>query len=119
MSNTSAIDPIIGASLRMRRVALGLSAAKLAGLTGVPEYRIDEYESGDRRMDAEAMRRICRVMDVGVYHFFAPWVGEGGGAPTPTAEDYQAVSKAKAEGAVGAARTGATPAVDFPAPVEL
>ena len=79
---TGAIDRHVGARIRARRVMLGLSQRRMAGLLGVPCQQPYKYERGVHRITAGRLHAVARALDVEVGHFFGE-LGEGPAEPVP------------------------------------
>src|SRR5215468_2027573 len=60
----SAVDRFIGARIKGRRSAIGLSQDKLAGLIGVTFQQIQKYEKGANRVSAATLFRIAKELHV-------------------------------------------------------
>ncbi|MBB4201086.1 transcriptional regulator with XRE-family HTH domain [Rhodoblastus sphagnicola] len=73
MPKTCVIDCVIGSRLRTQRLLADLETTTLANQIGVTEQRLEEFEAGVARIDAETMRLICHVLNLQVSYFFAPW----------------------------------------------
>jgi len=63
------LDIALGAAIRIRRLALGLSQGALANLCGVSFQQIQKYESGANRISFSRLVQIskalsCRVVDL-------------------------------------------------------
>jgi transcriptional regulator with XRE-family HTH domain len=64
------IDRHLGARLRARRNALGLTQAALAALVGATFQQIHKYESGQVRVSAARIWRLAGCLEVGMEYFF-------------------------------------------------
>ena len=64
------MDEGVGARMRARRRALGMSQGALADLAGVKFQQIQKYESGVNRVAAVRLWRIARALDVPLEFFF-------------------------------------------------
>jgi transcriptional regulator with XRE-family HTH domain len=60
----TAVDAYIGAQMRDRRTALGLSQAALGAKLGVSFQQVQKYESGVNRVSAARLFEICKVLRV-------------------------------------------------------
>lgn len=69
-SNPSPIDVHVGARIRQRRVAMGMSQEKLGGALNVTFQQIQKYERGTNRVGASRLYDLCRVFDVPADYFF-------------------------------------------------
>lgn len=61
----------IGAAIRRRRKALGLSQEQLAEKVGVSYQQVQRYENGITTLNVESLQRIARALDVPSASFFA------------------------------------------------
>jgi len=66
----SPIDVHVGARIRQRRVALGMSQEKLGGALNLTFQQIQKYERGANRVGASRLYDLCRVFDVTADYFF-------------------------------------------------
>jgi len=64
--SASAIDKFIGAQIRVRRSAVGLSQEALAEAIGVTFQQIQKYEKGVNRVSAATLLRIAQALEVEV-----------------------------------------------------
>lgn len=55
-------DKVLGARVRARRIALGLSQKDLADALGVTFQQVQKYESGSNRISAFAMYRLATLL---------------------------------------------------------
>src|SRR3954452_24781060 len=77
-------DRHIGARVRERRIALGLTQQQLAELIGTTYQQAHKYEKGVNRVSAGRLHAIARALGVEPGYFFE---GLGSGEPPrPTAE---------------------------------
>lgn len=53
------IDAIVGANVKGRRAAIGMSQTKLANLLGITFQQVQKYEKGSNRMGASRLYRIA------------------------------------------------------------
>lgn len=65
-----AMDQHIGARIRERRLALGLSQQQLGGRTGVTCQQAYKYETGRNRISGGRLYLIARALDVDTSWFF-------------------------------------------------
>jgi transcriptional regulator with XRE-family HTH domain len=72
------VDRHVGARIRERRTALGLTLRRLAERIGTTEQQASKYEKGDDRISVGRLHRIAEALGVGPAHFF-----EGLGAERP------------------------------------
>lgn len=70
------IDVHVGARVRERRVALGLSQEKLGERLGLTFQQIQKYEKGVNRIGASRLFEIARLLDAPVQYFFENAPGE-------------------------------------------
>ncbi|WP_320189023.1 helix-turn-helix domain-containing protein [Agrobacterium rosae] len=68
--SATAIDIHVGASIRMRRIMLGLSQGKLAEGLGITFQQVQKYEKGINRVGAGRLQRIADLLDVPISFFF-------------------------------------------------
>jgi transcriptional regulator with XRE-family HTH domain len=64
------IDQIIGARIRARRLAVGISQEKLAAALGLTFQQIQKYEKGVNRVTAGRLVAIAQVLGAPVDAFF-------------------------------------------------
>ena len=62
--SSNAIDEFIGARMRERRQALGISQTNLGKTLGVSFQQIQKYESGRNRVSARRLFDICKALNV-------------------------------------------------------
>jgi transcriptional regulator with XRE-family HTH domain len=60
----SGIDKLLGAQIRIRRNAIGLSQEALAAAIGVTFQQIQKYEKGVNRVSAATLFRIAEALEV-------------------------------------------------------
>src|SRR3954462_11496020 len=78
------IDHHVGARIRERRIALGLTQQQLAELVGVTYQQSHKYEKGINRVSAGRFPLLARALGVGPDYFYE---GLGAGEPPrPTTE---------------------------------
>jgi transcriptional regulator with XRE-family HTH domain len=70
------IDRHVGRRIRMRRLTLHMSQARLGKAVGVTFQQIQKYEDGSNRISAGALQKMAKAMQVPVAFFFE-------GAPAP------------------------------------
>jgi transcriptional regulator with XRE-family HTH domain len=68
--STSAVDAYIGAQIRDRRSAAGLSQAALGDKVGVSFQQIQKYECGVNRVTAARLFEVCEALDVSLASMF-------------------------------------------------
>jgi transcriptional regulator with XRE-family HTH domain len=66
----STVDAYIGARMRERRRALGITQESLGELLGVTFQQIQKYESGRNRVSATRLFVICEALDVSIASMF-------------------------------------------------
>ena len=66
----NAVDRHVGARIRERRLALGLSQQQLAGQIGVTYQQAFKYEHGANRISAGRLFAFAQAMDVSPSWFF-------------------------------------------------
>ena len=66
----NAIDEFIGARMRVRRQALGISQADLGKTLGVSFQQIQKYESGKNRVSAGRLFDICKALNASLSSMF-------------------------------------------------
>jgi transcriptional regulator with XRE-family HTH domain len=64
------LDMLVAAALRRHRRQAHLSAAELGERIGVTETRIREYEAGRVELEAYALWRLSKALDVPLDTFF-------------------------------------------------
>jgi transcriptional regulator with XRE-family HTH domain len=67
----NSIDRHIGAAIRRRRQALGLSQVELARRLGVTIEHVKHYERGTARVDAATLLAMAKTLSMPVTAFFA------------------------------------------------
>ena len=68
--SSNAIDEFIGARMRERRQALGISQADLGKILGVSYQQIQKYEIGQNRVSAGRLFDICKALNVSLSSMF-------------------------------------------------
>lgn len=68
--SSDAVDRHIGARIRERRVALGLTLAQLAASLGISEQQAQKYERGLNRVSAGRLYAAARALGAPVAWFF-------------------------------------------------
>jgi transcriptional regulator with XRE-family HTH domain len=69
-SRNHLVDRHVGASIRARRKALGLSQAELGRRVGITFQQIQKYERGTNRVSASTLYEIAEVLSTPVPDFF-------------------------------------------------
>ena len=67
-------DAQIGARIRKRRKALGVTREELAAAAGVGTSQISKYELGTNRVPSDRILRFADILKVNVTYFFADYV---------------------------------------------
>jgi transcriptional regulator with XRE-family HTH domain len=88
------VDRHVGARVRLRRIALGLSQEKLGEALGVTFQQVQKYEKGLNRIGAGRLQLASKVLGAPVSYFFE-------GAPASAGDGFAEAS---------------TPAYDFAPP---
>jgi transcriptional regulator with XRE-family HTH domain len=70
MDSINLTDLHVGAQLRARRVALGISDEKLAEALGVSLQQLLAWELGVSRIGAAWLAKIAKVLDIDSMYFF-------------------------------------------------
>src|SRR5450755_3783219 len=83
------VDNYVGSRVRMRRMTLGLSQAKLANNLGITFQQVQKYEKGTNRISASRLQALSEVLQVPVQFFFKGLPGvadhvENTAAPLPS-----------------------------------
>jgi transcriptional regulator with XRE-family HTH domain len=71
-SRGSEMDRLVGRHLRERRSLLGLTHEELAGMVEVTDDKVRDFESGTRRISAEKLFDLSRVLNVHLGFFYRP-----------------------------------------------
>jgi len=69
-SRNLSVDRHVGATIRMRRKALGISQTKLAVRVGLTFQQIQKYECGTNRVSASTFYEIAKALSAPVAEFF-------------------------------------------------
>jgi transcriptional regulator with XRE-family HTH domain len=64
------VDKHVGARVRRRRRALGLTQTKVAKALGITFQQVQKYENGTNRISASRLEEISRVLKVSAAYFF-------------------------------------------------
>ena len=89
------LDAFVGARIRRRRVALGISSHQFARRLGITHQEADHYELGICRIGSQRLFHIARALEVGIDFFFCPRDPFSGllptdpWAPPPVALEYE------------------------------
>jgi transcriptional regulator with XRE-family HTH domain len=94
------IDEHVGARLRKRRMARGLSQGALAAILGVSFQQLHKYETGENRISVSRLYQLCLVLDVPLDWFFEGLVAtsEAGKRPSELASSDTPLREGKASG---------------------
>jgi DNA-binding XRE family transcriptional regulator len=60
----------LGNRLRIRRIAQGISEEEFSEQSGIDRDDLDLYESGGKRISANLLLRIAKLLDVQLEYFF-------------------------------------------------
>lgn len=66
------IDVYVGSEIRRVRVDRGLTQTQLATASGTTFQQLQKYESGDNRVSASRLYRICCALRIEVASLFPP-----------------------------------------------
>lgn len=83
--SATAIDRYIGAQIRARRLAAGLSQENLAEMIGVTFQQVQKYEKGANRVAAATLVRIAEALGANIGAFLP--AASGGGALVQALDD--------------------------------
>ena len=87
------VDRHVGAKVRERRLALGLTQQQLAELVGTTYQQAHKYEKGVNRISAGRLHALARALGVDIGYFYE---GLGSGEPArPTARQRQMLELAR------------------------
>ena len=64
------IDVFVGRRMRERRRQIGISQSEIGGQLGLSFQAVQKYESGEIRIAASTLFRLCHVLGVGPGYFF-------------------------------------------------
>ena len=67
---TTSVDVYIGARMRDRRIALGLTQEDLGQKLGVSFQQVQKYENGSNRVSAARLFEICEALDLSLASMF-------------------------------------------------
>src|SRR5690348_15749476 len=107
------IDHHVGAMLRARRIALGLTQQQLAEKVGITYQQAHKYETGANRISAGRLYRLAQALEVEPGYFFRGVETNGPARPQPALRQRQmleltrsfaALSRPQQEALVGLAR---------------
>ncbi len=77
----NSIDQHVGARVRMRRLMVGMSQAKLGNALQVSSKQVQKYEKGANRIGAGRLQEIARLLRVPLAFFFDGAPGGDEAAP--------------------------------------
>src|SRR6478672_12433411 len=87
------VDRHVGAKVRERRLALGLTQQQLAELVGTTYQQAHKYEKGVNRISAGRLHALARALGVDIGYFYE---GLGSGEPArPTAQQRRMIELAR------------------------
>jgi transcriptional regulator with XRE-family HTH domain len=69
-SGPNPVDVQVGYNVRVKRTELGLSESDIASELGLTVDEYLEYESGTRRLGAERLLKLSKLMNVRPEYFF-------------------------------------------------
>ncbi len=64
------VDAYVGARIRERRTAMGLTQENLASALEISYQQVQKYEAGTNRVSAGRLYEIARKLDVDVSYFY-------------------------------------------------
>jgi transcriptional regulator with XRE-family HTH domain len=79
MKSPGPTDKHVGNRVRMRRLMLDMTQARLGEALGVTFQQVQKYEKGTTRIGASRLQQIAQILEVPISFFF-----EDGAAPMPT-----------------------------------
>lgn len=87
-------DKFVGARVRLRRMALGMSQEKLGDAVNLTFQQVQKYEKGTNRIGASRLQQFSQILQVPVEYFFQdlPKFDGGNAQVTP---DYVTMALAK------------------------
>jgi transcriptional regulator with XRE-family HTH domain len=106
-AKANAIDVHVGARVRIRRKALGISQERLANELGLTFQQVQKYERGSNRISASKLYETARVLGVEPDYFFtglpdpqATAAAEGGNPDEQTVQAFLITAEGPALGRV-------------------
>lgn len=81
------VDVHVGALIKMRRIALGMTQANLGEHLGITFQQVQKYERGQNRLGASRLFDMSRALSVPVEFFFTGLDGQVGSLGQQTPED--------------------------------
>lgn len=91
MTKLTAYDRDVGARIRVRRKALGITQVDIAKAIGVTFQQVQKYEQGTNRVAASSLVKIAKRLDCPVTYLLGE---DGGGQPEEIAPTVLAVGGA-------------------------
>lgn len=70
MKNTDEVDVHVGLRMKKRRIAVGMSQARLASRLGITYQQVQKYENGINRVGASRLEAAARILGVEPAFFF-------------------------------------------------
>ena len=105
------VDRHVGARVRERRLALGLTQQQLAELVGTTYQQTHKYERGVNRIAAGRLHQLARALGVEPGYFFEGLGGDGPARPGPgqrrlleLSRSFAALSRPQQEAIAGLTR---------------
>lgn len=90
------VDLAVGARIRTRRMAIGMSQEKLGERLGVTFQQVQKYEKGSNRVSASRLAALADALDVPVAWLFTGIeAGTSGTVAVPEPHSRQAVELAR------------------------
>jgi transcriptional regulator with XRE-family HTH domain len=89
-------DRHVGARVRHRRMALGLSQSDLGNVLGITFQQVQKYEKGTNRISASRLQRIAEALQVKAPFFFEEL--KGGSPNVSDSPDFVAAFVSSADG---------------------
>lgn len=80
MSEPCSIDRVIGSRLKQKRVEKCVEPKILSSILGITKDRLQDFECGTLRIDAQILYTICKALDINIQYFFEPWIDKEPGA---------------------------------------
>lgn len=70
MKSADPVDRYVGARIRMRRLMLKMSQARLGDVLGLTFQQVQKYEKGSNRIGASRLQHVASILQVPVAFFF-------------------------------------------------
>ncbi len=99
------VDLYVGSRIRLRRIYLGYSQARLAQAMGLTFQQIQKYEKGANRVAASRLHELSRLLDVPIDFFFEE---ADELVPNPNGETSRPFGVARTRGELSADSSDAT-----------